>query len=402
MIDTTAITNALKYYYRKGTSVVTYDAKHRPLFTELKKNEEFAGKGMPIPVIWAESGSRSATFATAQTNSEGGEIAEFMIDVVEDHGVSQMTNKALKRARNDLGAFLKGQKLLVDGIMRQMANALESSLFRTSSGNIGTVDANGVTSHVFTLDDIDDIVNFYVGQHIVAAASVTSSLRTNAAEVTALDLDTGEITMSLTPTSMAAGDVIFNEGDYVSSSDTLKVSGLADWIPATAPTGGDDFFGQDRSADPGRLAGRRATGSLSDIEGSIIDALSSTGRDTPVPQDTAWMSFSTFRKLTKQMGVQVQRAPGGTAKGGYRYIEIDGPKGTVKCRPAPFCQPNIVWLLAMETWELVSMGEAITLDDVDGMKMQRVSNASAQEVRIFSFPQLACDKPGANARLTLS
>lgn len=387
---------------------LAFDSKARPFLTALTKETDFAGYNKPYPLLYEHGAGDSATFSTAQTNIGSAKYVAWDMDVVAAYTVHRITTDALLRARNDKGAFIRGLKAMLDSAVERRANAMESNLFKSRDGAIGTI--SSISSGIITLSDAEDVSNFYVGQVLRAAANNTSSLESGTGYVIELDRDAGTVTVSSTsvsgsagtPTGFSSSDLLFNEGDYVSSSDRLKMAGLADWLPSSAPDS-TAFFGVARNADVTRLGGHRLTGSLSDIEGAIIAAAARLGKHTPAfSPDVAWMSFETYRLLVNELGSKVVRDPGGDAKGGFEGIMIYGPQGIIKCRPASKCPGNLIYLLSMKTWALISMEQAPMVLDQDGMRVQRVSNADALEVRIASFSNLVCKAPGANARISLS
>jgi hypothetical protein len=311
----------------------------------------------------------------------------------------------LLRARNDKGSFLTQIKGTIDSALNRQANSIENALFRDGSGAIATSATAAAASKLLTLSSVDDISAFYPGQILVAAASTTASLRSGTLTVAKVNRDTGVVTMTANLSdgiaALAIGDKLFQQGNYVSASDRKLITGLEGWLPATDPAGSESFFGIDRSVDPSRLGGVRFTGDASSIEDSIIGAASRLGREGASRPDVCLMSFSTFRDLVGELGSKVQRDAGGMAKAGYQSVEVYGPKGPISCVPCAMCQGGVAWLLTSKTWQLVSMLEPIHLFDYDGLKMERVYNADAIQIRVQSRLQLGCQNPGANARISL-
>jgi|GEM_PF-2668338 len=407
-ITATQVNNALKVLYiGQRMQKVMFGSKQRPFFNMLRKNKDFSGRNYPIPVFHEDAAAgRSATFATGQTHSNNPQIAEFAIDVVQNHCVVQISTDALLRLRNDRGSFMKQQVLRIDTAINAMLNDIERQLFRTSDGNIGVIASTTTVASTdmdLTLDA--DVNNFYVGQEIVFADTITAALRGASIGVATVDrqaVGTDHFTTdaNINSVSGATGDLIFTAGDYVSASDRLKISGLSDWLPSSAP-GTTAFFGQDRSTDGTRLAGHRLTGSLNDIKKAITDAAASIAVHGGFV-DYALMNHTDWANLVDQLESDVLRDPGGKAVAGFQYVEVFGPGGPIQCVPCTFAQKNIVWLLDIATWELVSMGEPARVNDDDGLMANKLGSASGLEVRVDSHVQLACYKPVCNGRLTLS
>ena len=331
-INKAAIDAALKELYAgQAVQNLVYDESARPFMSMLKKNTGFSGTIMPLPVLYEDVGGRSYTFSHAQGNVYKSGITQFQIDVKQNYAVARITTDALLRSRNDKGAFLNGLKHMVDSAINRLSNDIECALFKDGSGSLGQVET--ATDNPITLVDTEDIVNFWVGQELVFADSTSSALTSaSSLTVTAIDRDNGQLTLDAAPSTLGVGDdeYIFTEGDYVSASDTNKITGLEGWIPATVT---DSFFGVTRTTDETRLGGVRYTGSSAAIEESIVGAAARLGRECGAVPDTALMNFTTFRRLVNEMGSKVQRDQGKSATGGFQMLEVYGPRGLIRCVP---------------------------------------------------------------------
>lgn len=407
-ITKTNINNALKrLYVGQKMAKVIYGSEQRPFLNMVKKNTGFGGRDYPIPVYFEDAiGGRSATFADAQANCNAPQIAEFAIDVVKNYELVQITTDAMLRARKDVASFIRNQVLRVDMALNSLANNIEFGLFHTSSGEIGRVNNSSFDTKSLDLVTDSDARNFGVGQCIEFALNMAQTPRTGTLKVAAVNRTgtSNQITLNgylNAITSIAQNDYIFTEGDYVTASDTNKISGLASWCPATAPSSGDSFFGQDRSSDTNRLAGHPLTGDQNDIKKAITDA-AAKGAAHGGQFDTAFMNFEDWADLEDQLEGDVLRQPGAKAVAGYQYLQVYGCGGLIKVVPALFCQKGIVWLLKMGSFELISMGPVVRINNDDGLMANKVYNADALEIRADSHAQLACHRPVDLARITLS
>lgn len=394
---------ALKVMY-DGQSLkeLVYNENQRPLMSSLKKFKGFEGTIYPLPILYEDGSGRSYDFATAQANVGSPLLKQWQIDVVPNYTVARITSEAILRSGSNKGSFISGLKLNMDSAVNRLANDLEAALFRDGSGKIGVV--SSTTSTTVTLTVVDDIVNFWVGQHVVAAASTSASLNSaTPGVVSKVDRNLGIITFSAAHSGTfapIAGDSLFNEGDYTTASDRKKISGLAAWLPSSTPSA-TTFFNVDRTADPSRLAGVRVVGSSANIEESIISGCAALGRESSAVPDVAYMSFTHYRQLVNELGAKVMRDQKAVGQGGFQTLEVYGPRGVVKCIPSTFCPSGQIYLLTSNTWQLFSIGEPVRIVDQDGLKMVRMASADAFEVRVFSWSQLGCQLPGANAVITL-
>jgi len=412
MAVTAANLDALLKELYAGQSVgeIVFDKKARPLMTMLKKMTNFSGRIMPWPVIYDDMAGRSVSFEHAQANQTHVPNTQFQIDVVPNYCVVDINTETLLRTRADKGAFVEALKLHVDGGIRTLSNDVERCLFRDGSGSIGRISALSGSNCVVTLTDSNDAVNFVEGMSVVASSGTgATALRSiTPGVVSAVDYSAGTVTFSATVPSTFDGyanDYMFAEGDKTGSASgayNLRLKGLDAWLPSTAPSSGDSFFGVDRSSNPTRLAGVRYTGSSGAIQESIIGGASTLCGVVPSAMpDVALMDHNTFRRLVNEMEAQVQRDAGGKAIGGFQSVEVYGPRGPIQCIPCTFCQSTVIWLLDSKTWTLVSMRDPVHIIDQDGLKIRARDAADAFELRLGNWSNLACRAPGCNCRIAL-
>jgi hypothetical protein len=211
-----------------------------------------------------------------------------------------------------------------------------------------------------------------------------------------VDRDDGKITLDDAYTAsgtIAANDYIFIEGDRGE-----KLSGLLDWIPASAP-GATLFYGVDRSIDTTRLGGVRVSGSALPIEDALLKLAARIGREGGSP-DCCFLSFSKYNELVTSLGAKVQFTEFKVGEVGFAGVLIHGPKGPIKVYPDAQCPDNYGWMLSLKTWKLYSMGKAFQIDDLDGNKVLRSSSSDGVDIRCVSYVNLGCHAPGFNGILS--
>jgi len=195
--------------------------------------------------------------------------------------------------------------------------------------------------------------------------------------------------------SVAQNDYIYQSGDYDGA-----LTGLEGWLPATAP-GSTAFFGQDRTADITRLSGQRYDGSSGTILEALIEGAALAAREGGKP-DYMFCSFADFVSIEKAMNAQVQRdVKASDSVSGYRSLEFYAPHGVVKIVPDKDCPGGTAYMLQLNNWSLMSIGNAVQLTELDGNRVLRQSADDGIEVRVHSYSQLACTAPGHNCVVTL-
>ena len=405
--DLTSYDSVLKEHYtNERIEMLVY--KDNPFLALLSKYEKFGGTSLPIPLIYGNPQGRSATFANAQTRgaATSSRITDFSLTRVKDYSIATIDNETLEASKGNANAFIDAVTTEIDGAFHALTRSLAVSLFRTSAGYVGQVSVEpteNASTFVITLSEADDVTNFELDQVVVIWSAVTAGTqRTSDGSddewvIAAIDRSAGTLTLSGTYSAsgtIAANDYIFIEGDR-----GLKVSGLLDWIPVSAPSA-TAFFGVSRNVDSTRLGGIRHDGSAQSIEEGLISLASKIAREGGKPE-VCFMNYAKYAELEKSLGSKVQYVDlEMNAKIGFRGISVQGPRGPIKVIADHNCPSPYGWMLQMDTWKLYSLGKAVRSIDTDGMEMLRQSAADGVEARIGFYGNLGCSAPGYNGIIT--
>jgi hypothetical protein len=222
--------------------------------------------------------------------------------------------------------------------------------------------------------------------------------------ISSIDRDAGTLEMSAsgaTISGLTANDLIIPEGDH-----NLRLTGLDGWLPSTAPTSGDSFFGVDRSDDATRLAGIRFDAAGMNILEAVIDA-SSRGAENGARPDKLFINFDKWRELCNYLGSQKMYtqgtawAPSGQPKAdvGFQGVKIHGPSSVIEVYADRHCPAGTGYLLQMDTWCLHSTGGVPMLLEEDGQTILREATDDAYEGRWGCYYQMYCNAPGYNVRI---
>lgn len=417
---------ALKELYVGDEYMKDLVYKKNPLLAMIPKDESpsgFAGKYIPVPLVYGTPQGRSASFSNAQTNQTAPYLASFFVYRVSNYQLVTITNELLEATKNDAGAFVDEAKLNMDTGFRNISNDLAHDLFNDGSGSRGSISA--IAAGVITLVDPNSIVQFEVGQvlvsYSVAGTTATISTGGNLGYVIAVNRSAGQLTVSAsqggaagTPVNWSTsfpflavqGDVSFAAGGLgIGNGLAQKVAGLAAWLPVTAPTAGDSFWGIDRSVDVTRLAGVRFDGSGESIEEALIDGAALVAREGGQP-DMCFMNFASYAALEKSLGAKVQYVDVKHEEADIAFsgIRIHAPYGPITVIPDRNCTAQTAYLLSMENWKLRSLGRVphILTYGLEGLEGLRVGSADALEIRIGYYANLICNAPGWNCVVQLS
>lgn len=393
---TTAAAILKEYYSSQRVQQLTY--KDAPFYALLNKVKDFYGSSYPLPMRVSNPQGASATFSSAQAQKVGSNYKKFALTRVKDYSLASIETEAVLASETNPGAFLQLATAEIDGAMKTMSRRMGWSIYGDGSGSIGTVATYAGSPGVITLTNVEDTVHFEAGQTVEIRSGATVRLvftATSQATVAGVDRDLGTVTLSVnsTGTTVVANDTINVVGDY-----NARLSGLAAWIPSTAPSA-TAFFGVDRTLDSTRLGGVRVTSTGKPIDEALIDAARRLGREGQGNADYVFSGFTRYASLEKTLGAKVRYKDFEVAGIAFRGIEISGPQGPITVVPDRDCPETKMYMVEMDSFSLYSLKEPVMLLDQDGNKMLRESTADAMEVRVGGYFQMGCVSPGSNAVL---
>jgi hypothetical protein len=373
-----------------------------PFLGMVEKWEQFFGDTFQEALIHGPGAGRATTIANAQSAYTPHKSKAFAISRVSDYAVAFLKGEAIEASENDTGALVRGLKTESDMAIHRLKRSMSHDVFGDGSGAIGKIAAGGIAGNVVTLESTEDIVHFEEGQVIQANPNKTGnagSMRAGTMIVTAVDRDLGKVTFGGgLVAALAAADFLYPNGDYDG-----KLKGMGAWLPDTAPAGGDNFFGVDRSSDPVRLAGIRydATGGE-----AIVDALQGIstriGREGGRPQH-AWANPTRMLQLTKELGGKVMFEDYvSDQKIGYRGVQVQTDKVNLTVYSDPNVPVNRIFVTDPRTWKLRTLKAAPRILNLDSLSMVRVSDDDAYEIRFGYYGQLSCRAPGWNGVIKLA
>ena len=414
---------ALKELYTGDDYMKDLVYKKKPFLALVPKDEApggFAGKYIPVPLVYGTPQGRSANFTNAQNNQTAPQLSSFFVYRVSNYQLVTITNELLEATKDNAGAFVDEAKLNMDTGFRNISNDLALDLFSDGSGSRGQL--SSISTGVITLVNPNSVVNFEVGMSLVSysvsGSTYTQSTGAAIGYVIAVNRSAGTVTVSATaggaagtPTNWSGsfpylgvqGDVAF--GTISATTGFYKVSGLGAWIPVSAPGASDSFWGVNRSADVTRLGGVRYDGSGESIEEALIDGASLVAREGGQP-DMCFINFASYAALEKSLGAKVQYVDvkHDEADIAFAGIRIHAPYGPITVVPDGSCPAQTAYLLQMDTLKFRSLGKAphVLTYGLEGLEGIRVGNADALEIRIGYYGNLICSAPGWNCVVSLS
>jgi hypothetical protein len=408
---------ALKELYAGGDYMKDLVYKKNPFLALVPKDESpegFAGKYIPVPVIYGSNQGRSATFAQAQTNQTPAALASFFVYRVSNYSIASITNELLEATAGNAGAFLDEGKLQVDMAIRSLVNDIAADLYRSGTGTRGVISTYSLasTTVTLTLTNAADVSQFEVGMLLHASATDGGVPSAQTMLVTKVDRVSGTLIGTGSNGTMgsewAVGAYLSMDGDVAAAGSTatstyMKMTGLGAWLP-TSVASGDSFWGVNRSVDA-RLSGLPWDGSSQSIEEAVIDASAQVAREGGEP-DYLFTNFSTWAALEKELGSKVQyvQVKHEEADIAFKGLTVNAPYGPVQVIADRNCPAKKGFLVELSTFKLRSLGKAphILTYGKEGLEGIRVGSADALEVRVGLYGNLICNAPAWNSQITFS
>lgn len=385
----------------------------------LPKKTNFTGKNKSVSLQYARSKGISHTFSTARTRAAASRFVEFLVTRGQDYGVIQIDGETLDAAR-DAGSKIDYLKRESENMFKRMAHRFNRNLFRNHGMAIARIVSGGGTTTI-TVTDPMDLLWLEVGDTIVTSDTdgTSGSVDNNPTTITAIDRTAGTLTAAAAWNGgggFSDNDYIFMQGDF-----GLGFRGLASWLPSTAPTSGDSFFGVDRSTDPLRLAGQRhvavaGDGTLANFLGRALTEHTVQGGEGSV----IVINSVHWRQLEQQLSSKVRYGvvPIQTSKGamrdeagalvGFKSIKIVGDSEEADVIAEPDLPRYDGYILDLESVCWDGLGEAPKYLDYRGyggggeQGWLRIGDEDAIEGRVGGRGQFWCDAPGKNSRLTFA
>lgn len=363
--------------------------------------KKFTGRTLYLVVQYSGQQGRSADFGKALANRAASQQVGFNLTTVHDYATGGIDGETLEAIEDD-DSLIAGINSEMDSSFYGMQRSLAVHVFGDGAGNIGQVGAD-TSATSFTLANKYDAVNFMNGQILVVNPTRTGaagSIRAGTGRVTGVNETTGLITFeALGGFDPQANDYVYVDGDY-----DAKAKGLAAWLPASDPTGGDNFFGVDRSVHPTRLAGYRFDGAAFLPEEAIEKALahaSTFGCRPDIIVVNPMDYYSMKRSLGSRAIIDLAKSPNDVQVGFEAIVFVNRNK-KVKVIEDFGCPKGTAYALDTKKVAIYARrGSVVRLLNKDGNDLRADANADAYIWRLGGYFQMGMEDPGAHLRITL-
>jgi hypothetical protein len=380
--------------------------KRNTAYGVIKKRTDWEGSPMHIAATVAPTAGGSRVFATAQANIASSVIRNFAVTHANDYSVFRLETSLVRATGSNRGALMNMIKAQGNAAMNTLQRSIGISMFRNHGGARGVIES-GADTVTLQLADPRDAVNFEQGMVLVSSNTdgTSGSVSANSGAISAIDYTAGTLTAAAQwHADFDTSDFLFRQGDF-----GVSLRGFASWLPAVAPTGGDSFFGLDRSQNS-RLYGvifdadAQEHGTLSEY---LIDFSSELGRLGSTP-DTVFVNPRRYAQLQREMAEKTiydklsAKGSSGEIDFSYKTIKLQGDYGEIDVLSDINCPYDRCYMLQLDTWTFWSMQDIGWLDDDKKGQFLRTYNQDSMEARLGGYMQLVCEIPGYNGTGDLS
>ncbi len=399
-----ALDAVMKEVYADGFEDVSL-RKHTWL-SMCPKKDDFEGDVFVQPVSYGNPQGRSASLSKAQSSVTASYEAKFAVTRVVDYVTVNISAELIASTRSNKGAFVRGAKHQIDKGMKELGNSAGRAIYGDGTGIICGATSGGDGTSI-TLDNAANVRRFQKGMTLTAVTTTAATTaRANNPTVTAVSRSAGTITLSAAFTAgNATTDYYAQYGDVPAdnSGATVRIKGLAAWLPLTAPTSGDSHWGVDRSVDVEGLSGQRIAANGLSIEENILtgaELIQEYGGDA----DVALVSHTNYSTVVKSLGSKVMYADDTDASYGLRGIKIHSSGGMTTIYADADCPYNRAYVLTKSTWKLHHLEPFphIAKEGTPGDSgYTQISDADGVSMRARLWGNLVCDAPAHNCVIGL-
>lgn len=395
----TTLSNVLKTRFEKKLQIMSYEDDH--FLTNVAKATDFGGKDYRQSLRYGSPQGGSSVLATAIANKTSSEDVGFLVTRVRDYHVCSIDAEAMFAGQGDENTVIDAMDGEMEGGLRMIGRSLQIGVWGDGSGRRGAIDAT-VTGTTLTLSDPNEIVNFEVDMKIQFVHPATLTNRAGGPlTITSVDRDNGSMVVSAnlnTITSLTAGDYIVRDGDT-----GVMMKGLAAWLPLVKPTGGDNFFGVNRSVDSTRLAGVIFDGAEAQKSETLIKAVVRLSREGGThAKRVGYLHLDDLADIAIGLGAKAEYMPAKDSEGviGFASLMIHTPRGPLKLYSSLNCKKGEFFILQMDTWKLKTLKKAPHIVDDDGQTVVRGATTDDVTWRLRYWGNLVCNAPGWNCHGT--
>lgn len=401
----------LKKFYSPEVVINTISKNSSRLLNLIKHHTDGAGRDYNFLSVVGDNPSGSASFDEAQERGQNAQSSgyQFTVTWCDDYQAPSVSKGQIARTRNQKGGWIPVLRHEIDSALRYSGHRRSVALYTTGFGELATVTNAIGAGTTITLGnprtgaaDRSMAFRFIKGMKLVFSATISANLLRagQSAVVAKVNYSAGTIDMDValnTIGGLAQNDVIFTKGDRQDSATParLRPAGLPAWVPTTAPTPAENFFGVDRTENSflyGWIIDGTTTGkSLSQCLVEAANLCSTVGNAERLVAAVSVDKFIELSAAQEDKQYTMITGRGGT---GYKALLVYADGVELPVISDKYCPNSEAYVMDPKAIDHPSMGQAPHMDDEDGNAVLRQSTSAGIEARTEAF-ECFCNVNGA-------
>ena len=380
MITTQTADSVLKSYYL-GVVSEQLDKTVNPLLAEIKKTtSDVWGRDVRKAVRFGVNGGVGA-------GTEDGELpkalssgyAQFVAPLKNLYGTIEVSDKAIRAAESNEGAFVNLLNDEMDSLVRTSAFNFSRMLFGDGTGKLATI--TGIPSSGNTEYTVDSTINLAEG--MVVDVYTANTRDTAGAVIASVDRANNQITFEGTLSGAAQNDVI-----YLQNSKDLEITGLKAIFEA------DELYGIDREGKSW-LTPYTDTSFGAMSEDALQEAIDGVEEYGGGKVNFIVCSRGVRRKLISALSAY-KKTDSVDLQGGYRALSFNG----IPVVADRFCPKGTMYLLNTNDFGLHQLCDWQWLEGEDGKVLKQIPGKPVYTATLVKYAELMCYRPVGQGMLT--
>ena len=382
MVTMTSADNALKSVYL-GVISDQLNTAANPLLAAIRQSAaDVWGKEVRRLARYGVNGGVGAGTEEGELPAAAGNNYEQFVTTLKNlYGTIEISDKAVRAAENNVGAFVNLLNAEMEGLVRSSSFNFGRMLFGDGSGVLATVASVSGTS--VTLDGVKNVVEGMVVDFMDEGTAVSAA---KGRRVTAVDRDKKTFTVSGGAlTGVEAGCTVCVQGSY-----NLELTGLGAIFKSEGT-----IYGLDRATHKWLIPYMKASvGSITETAiQTAIDRLEETAGSRV---NFIVCSWGVKRALQKLFGESKRNTEVMELAGGYRTISYNG----IPVVADRFCPDGTMYLLNTDDFYLHQLCDWKWLEGDDGRVLKQVAGKPVYTATLVKYADLICTRPCGQAMLS--
>lgn len=385
-INLTNADEALKSYYLDAVSE-QLNENANPFLSIIKKTSDNVwGKEVKQLAIHGINGGIGA--GTEDGNlptARGNHYVQFTSTLKNLYGTIEISDKALKAAENNSGAFVSLLNSEMDGLLKASAFNFGRMLFGDGSGKVSIVSIVNNDNMIIVTntsgliegmvidfrDQMGEIISGIGEREVVFVDRLNNMIKVNGSTIGFDDV--------------SIGSIITVHGSYQN-----EITGLA----AIFDDNVDTLYGVSKSANPWiKPYIQSSVGTLTEAKlQKAIDNLENIGGNTP---DVIVTGFGVRRAIVSLLSTNRRSLDTLDIAGGFKSVSFNG----IPVIADRFCPRNTIYILNSKDFALHQLCDWQWLSGDDGKVLRQIPGKPVYTATLVKYAELMCSRPYAQAML---